>query len=108
MLSIPLEDRYQPLNLTPAGQKERTLELLSDWLHQRLGAALAIEPDGDADSPGPDHVELTMNGVDVAVTKKGPQLVVHVTTQANCHLPFSIQAPRATDGELLAAAIDIG
>ena len=29
-LSIPLDDRYAPLNLTPEGQKQKTLELLTE------------------------------------------------------------------------------
>lgn len=32
LLSVPLEDRYAPLELTPAGQKERTVEVLLDWM----------------------------------------------------------------------------
>lgn len=32
MMSVSYEDRYGPLQLTPARQKERTLETLFDWL----------------------------------------------------------------------------
>ena len=32
MLSLPLDDRYPPLNLTPARQKERTLDTVLEWL----------------------------------------------------------------------------
>ena len=34
LLSVPLGDRYPPLNLTPQLQKEKTLDLLLDWLKE--------------------------------------------------------------------------
>ncbi|MBC8350838.1 MAG: protein kinase [Planctomycetes bacterium] len=35
LLSIPLDDRFTPLELTPQRQKEKTLELLLDWIHNQ-------------------------------------------------------------------------
>ena len=32
LLSLPLPDRYSPLNLTPQRQKQKTLEALLAWL----------------------------------------------------------------------------
>jgi predicted ATPase len=34
LLSVPLDPRYPPLNLSPQGQKERTLEALANWLQR--------------------------------------------------------------------------
>ena len=80
--------------------------LLSDWLHERLGAGLAIEPDGSSERSAPQRVELRLDAVEIDVEPDDQQLVVKVTTDATCHLPFAIQASRASDGDLLAAAID--
>ena len=35
MLSIPLDDRFPPLDINPQLQKEKTFELLWDWLRQQ-------------------------------------------------------------------------
>jgi class 3 adenylate cyclase/predicted ATPase len=35
LLSIPMDDRYPPLNLSPNRQKEKTLDALIDWLRDR-------------------------------------------------------------------------
>jgi predicted ATPase len=35
LLSLPLNDRYPPLALTPERQKQKTLEALLDWLRKR-------------------------------------------------------------------------
>jgi glucose-6-phosphate dehydrogenase assembly protein OpcA len=90
--------------------------LLAEWLHQRIGAAMALEPDGDANLAGPDRVTLKLTGVEVDVEvaveitaeRRDDQIVVHVTTNEHCYQPFAIQASRGADGDLLAAAIDLG
>jgi TOMM system kinase/cyclase fusion protein len=33
LLSVPLDDRYPPLGMSPQRQKEKTFDLLLDWLH---------------------------------------------------------------------------
>lgn len=81
--------------------------LLTDWLHDRVGAALSIEPNGTTDSFAPEHVKLLLPGHEVVIDEHDGQLVVHITTEATCLLPLKLQASRATDGDLLAAAIDV-
>ena len=80
--------------------------LLSDWLHERLGAGLALEPDGTGTGACPDAVTLRMPDIEIRVEQDAPRLVVHVTTASQCLLPFAVQASRASDGNLLAAAAD--
>ena len=47
LLSLPLPDRFAPLNLSPVRQREETFRLLLDWLHVRAsrGPVLFIVED---------------------------------------------------------------
>lgn len=82
--------------------------LLADWLHERLGASLTLAPDGDPAAPGPDRITLLVDGVEVVLEAVGGDLRTHVTTADRCLLPFAVRAARGGDGDLLAAAIDLG
>jgi hypothetical protein len=47
-------------------------------------------------------------GYEVELVAPRQQIRVHVTTPEHCYLPFSVPTARGTDGDLLAAAIDLG
>ncbi len=84
--------------------------LLSDWLHERLAVSVALEPNGNADSIGPDHVSLQLalesGGIEIVIDMQGDKLVTHVTTQSHCYMPFRSAAQRGTDAKLVSLAID--
>jgi len=79
--------------------------LLARWLEQRLAARIDLDESGSAD---PDHLVLTTGDVEVCVELEQGQLAVYVTTDAHCDLPFRLPASRGCEGDLLAAAVDVG
>lgn len=78
---------------------------LARWLETRLGAAIDLDESGSQD---PDHLVLTTGDVEVCVELEHGQLAVYVTTDAHCDLPFRRPASRGSEGDLLAAAVDVG
>jgi glucose-6-phosphate dehydrogenase assembly protein OpcA len=87
-----------------------TSMLFADWLHERLAASIAMEPDGNHDSVGPDHVSLQValasGSIEIVIDLDGGKLVTHVTTQSHCYLPFRSAALRGNDAKLISLAID--
>lgn len=87
-----------------------TAMLLSDWLHKRLRAAITLEPDGNPESIGPDHVSLEIalksGAIEIVIDMQQDQLVTHVTTQSHCYVPFRTAAQRGPAAKLLSLAID--
>ena len=87
-----------------------TSMLLADWLHERLAASIAMEPDGNHDSIGPDHVSLQValasGSIEIVIDLDGDKMVTHVTTQSHCYLPFRSAALRGNDAKLISMAID--
>ena len=69
-----------------------------------------MEPDGNKESVGPDHVSLRLSlpggDIEIEVELQGGQLITHVTTQSHCYLPFRSAATRGTTAKLLSLAID--
>jgi glucose-6-phosphate dehydrogenase assembly protein OpcA len=93
------------------GKKARaTSMLLAGWLHERLAATISMEPEGDHDSIGPDHVSLQValasGNIEIVIDLNGDKLVTHVTTQSHCYLPFRSAALRGNDAKLISLAID--
>ncbi len=82
--------------------------LLGEWLEARLDADVVLAGGGAPGSPCPERVVLRTDGAEIDLQAPGHQIVVHVTTAAHCLLPFKVPASRGTDGDLLAAAIDLG
>lgn len=82
--------------------------LLADWLRERLGAQLQLEPGGDATAACPEAVVLRTGEFEIDLAVLRQQLRVHVSTPAHCYLPFSVPLPRSCDGDLLAQAIALG
>ena len=84
--------------------------LLAHWLEDRLGAQTEIssttEPDAGLE---PLVVEVRHGAVHVSVTRRQaePRLVVAVTLEDRCLLPFEVVASRSRPGDLLAAAVDV-
>lgn len=80
--------------------------LLGRWLERRLHAHVALETDPLArDLAG---VELTHgDAVATATLQTTARIEVTVATPAACFLPFAVPASRGTEGDLLAAAIDL-
>jgi glucose-6-phosphate dehydrogenase assembly protein OpcA len=87
-----------------------TSMLLANWLHERLAASITMEPDGNDDSIGPDHVSLQIalasGSIEIVIDLNGDKLVTHVTTQSHCYLPFRSAALRGNDAKLISLAID--
>ncbi|MCA8977487.1 MAG: glucose-6-phosphate dehydrogenase assembly protein OpcA [Planctomycetes bacterium] len=81
--------------------------LLAEWLAARLGANIALEESGCRGAACPESVSLHGAGYDIEVTTADQFAIVKVTTAAACHLPFRLPLSKGTDGDLLAAAIDI-
>lgn len=80
---------------------------LGAWLEARLGATVSLDGSGTADRVCPDRVVLVHGENEVDLQAPDNHIVVHVTTAAHCLLPFKVPSSRGTDGDLLAAAIDI-
>lgn len=116
-----LAEAFQHIAWTPSGGLSGTIRhgrsatsasiLLAQWLEKRLGARLGLEEASLGDSPCPDLVVLRTPQYEVQVqaqTKaQGTQLTVHISTTDHCHLPFHVPSSRGSDGDLLAAAIDM-
>jgi len=89
------------------GREARTTAmLLGDWLHERLAAQIALEPGGDDSLLGPAHVTLMVGDIEIVVEHRDGKLITHVTTPQVCLLPFSDNAMRGSDAELLVLAMD--
>lgn len=89
------------------GREARTTAmLLAGWLHERLAGAITLEPDGDDALLGPARVTLQVGDIEIVVDHQGGKLVTHVTTPQVCLLPFSGNATRGSDAELLVLAMD--
>jgi glucose-6-phosphate dehydrogenase assembly protein OpcA len=82
--------------------------LLAQWLAARTGASMRLDAARGATGTCPQRVELRTGGHDVQIEALDAQLVVHVTAPEHCWLPFKVPASRGSDGDLLAAAIDLG
>ena len=113
-----LAEAFQRVTWTPGTAMTGTIRhgraataaaiLLAQWLEGRLGARIALEDSGVDQDPAPEVVVLRTAAYDLQVEARGTNLVVHVTTTDHCHLPFTVPASRGSDGNLLAAAIDLG
>ena len=82
--------------------------LLGEWLTARLTAEVALEGSGDGDAACPERVVVTAGDTEIDAEAPAGQIVVHVTTAAHCLLPFRVPTSRGADGDLVAAAIDLG
>ncbi|MBL9077878.1 MAG: glucose-6-phosphate dehydrogenase assembly protein OpcA [Planctomycetes bacterium] len=82
--------------------------LLGEWLEARLGARVVLDGGGTGTGPCPDRVVLRTADAEIDLQAPDAQIVAHVSTAAHCFLPFQVPASRGTDGDLLAAAIDLG
>lgn len=87
----------RPENLAPA-------LLLADWLQRRLGAALEFVV-GDAIAI--ERVRLCTGDHEIQVELAGHELHVGVAIGDRRHEPFRHPAQRSSEGELLAAAVDV-
>ena len=84
--------------------------LLAHWLEDRLGARTEISSTTEQDAClEPQGVEVRHGAVHVSVTRRQaePRLVVAVTLEDRCLLPFEVVASRSQPGDLLAAAVDV-
>ncbi len=88
-----------------ASSGSASVVMLARWLERRLGATIDLDESGSSD---PDHVLLTTGAVEVCIELEHGQLAVYVTTDAHCDLPFRLPASRGSEGDLLAAAVDVG
>lgn len=81
--------------------------LLGRWLEQRLGARIALEAsDGPTDFLA--GAELRHgDAVATATLTSAGRIEVEVQTPAACFLPFAVPSSRGSEGDLLAAAIDL-
>ena len=82
--------------------------LLAAWLETKLGATIQLDASGASQSLCPERVELRIDGHEVQLEAPGTHILAHVTTPEHCYLPFKVPTSRGCDGDLLAAAIDIG
>lgn len=83
--------------------------LLAQWLQDKLHAKVRLEgATGDASAPCPSQVDLRAGDCEVQLLTIGGHVAVHVTTPEYCYLPFKVPVSRGRDGDLLAAAIDLG
>lgn len=84
-----------------------TAMLLANWLRARLGAEIELDAGGEAAGAGPDRVALQTSGCEVELLAGSRQITSHVTTPWHCYVPFKVPTLRASDSDLLAAAIDL-
>lgn len=79
--------------------------LLAQWLQARLGASIDVEV---TDGREPDRLLLRAGEAEVAVEAADDDLRIDVSTCSRCYLPFQQPASRGAEGDLLAAAVDVG
>jgi len=80
--------------------------LLGDWLEQRLGARVHRQITTDRD-PGPTAIELRSERYEILLRATERHIRLHVATETACMLPCQMPRSRGSDGDLLAAAIDL-
>jgi glucose-6-phosphate dehydrogenase assembly protein OpcA len=83
---------------------------IGQWLHERLGAIVRIEADGNAIGPESEpseiHIEFDRVHIRVRHLWPTPRLQIRVSTTDICMLPFETTASTGSRGDLLAAAAD--
>jgi glucose-6-phosphate dehydrogenase assembly protein OpcA len=103
-------DRTTPTTVTvrhgrQAGAQAGALQL-AQWLERKLDATVCLE-----DAAAGAHLEaVAIRHGEVSIEAacgEDRRIRVHVTTAAACFLPFAVVASGATEGDLLAAAIDL-
>ncbi len=83
------------------------VSLLGRWLEQRLHAQVALEASGQP-TDGVLGIELSHSDAAATITRtSAAQIEVAVATPAACFLPLRVAASRGSEGDLLAAAIDL-
>lgn len=83
-------------------------QLLGEWLESRLGAGVTLQEVPSAETDGaPAAIELKAPAWSVTALRAAGQISVTVTTEQRCLLPFRVPQSRGSDGDLLAAAIDL-
>jgi glucose-6-phosphate dehydrogenase assembly protein OpcA len=83
------------------------VSLLGRWLEQRLHAQVALEASGQP-TDGVLGIELSHSDAGATITRtSAAQIEVAVATPAACFLPLRVAASRGSEGDLLAAAIDL-
>lgn len=83
------------------------VSLLGRWLEQRLHAHVALEQTGRPDE-GVLGIELVHGDATAVIARTAvTHLEVSVETPAACFVPFRVAASRGSEGDLLAAAIDL-
>ena len=111
LLSLPSDERYPPLNLSPAGQKQRTLDALVNWfgdLADRQPVLFIVE---DLHWSDPSTLELLELMVDQAASQRilalftfRPEFTVPWAARAHQSQLAAEPAPQATGGGDDAAA----
>ncbi|MCC7396650.1 MAG: glucose-6-phosphate dehydrogenase assembly protein OpcA [Planctomycetes bacterium] len=98
----------QPVAATVQHGRDATAAalLLAEWLEQRLAARVGLEGNGDTGRV-PAAVRLQTGPASLELTTAKQQIVCHVTTAEHCFLPFTVPLSKGSDGDLLAAAIDM-
>jgi class 3 adenylate cyclase/predicted ATPase len=85
LLSIPLIKPYRTLKLTAEKQKERTIQILLDWLiksSNRMPLLFVIEDLQWADSSTLEHLTLLLEKIDSA------RIFIILTSNSRSHLPY--------------------
>ncbi len=82
--------------------------LLAGWLGNKLGAKMQFDDTGDPTAACPDGVCLRTDGFEIEIAAARQQITAHVTTPEHCYVPFKVPTSRGSDGDLLAASIDLG
>ncbi len=84
-------------------------QLLGEWLEQRLQAGTDVQEVPSAETDGaPTAIELRSPTWQITAVRATGHVSVTVTTAERCLLPFRVPQSRGSDGELLAAAMDLG
>lgn len=84
-------------------------QLLAKWIGEKLAADVrlgVVATANDALCPG--GVDVLAGDCQVQLEANGNHIAVHVTTPEYCYLPLKVPESRGRDGDLLAAAIDLG
>jgi hypothetical protein len=103
--------RYQPNLHTAAVVRHgdaavAAATMLGRWLERRLSAHVVVEATGTAG--GLAGIDLQHGGSAAAVTLvDSGRIEVAVETEEACFLPFGVPSSRGSEGDLLAAAIDL-
>jgi glucose-6-phosphate dehydrogenase assembly protein OpcA len=95
------------VSIQHAAQGLASAILLGEWLQQRLGARVQRQLQTAEPTAGLLAIELRSDDYEILLRATDHHIRMHVATETACMLPCQLPRSRGSEGDLLAAAIDL-